>query len=153
MIFASGIQFCLRDLLILKVIICLFLGMFMFCSTQTTLLVVAIAPFVLMGVGIFAKKRGALIFGTLVLAVIISPIGFSGLTVWVMTAHGVSLSKLERLCINMDKVTVIEILGEPSHVQREVDGSETWTYDRQTWCQVLIFFGQDGKVSVWHHDH
>ncbi len=104
-----------------------------------------------------AKKfqlREILEFGTLLFICIL--IAFSVVMLpqyLVMEGHAVRPSLLDKLSHGMSTEEVKTILGEPTEMLRDDDGSQEWVYSSYTWCYVTVVFSEDGRFVEYIHDH
>jgi outer membrane protein assembly factor BamE (lipoprotein component of BamABCDE complex) len=91
--------------------------------------------------------------GAITLAVL-APFGILLLfAFWVFDGHGAAMSRLAQVHPGMTRKQVTAILGKPSTINGNADGSETWYYSKITWCQVKVHTSPRGIVDGKYHDH
>jgi len=79
--------------------------------------------------------------------------GFSFIAYWFNEGHGASLSKLEQIRPGMTRKAVLEVLGNPTTINKRDDGSQSWFYSRATFCMVSVYLDRNGIVERTNHDH
>ena len=72
---------------------------------------------------------------------------------WWTEGHGESLETLKQIRPGMDRNEVVRLLGNPTHINKAQDGSQSWFYTRGTWCMVSVHLDRDGVVEDTVHDH
>ena len=70
-----------------------------------------------------------------------------------MNAHAIPLSHFNELDGGMTAARALKVFGSPSDVHKHGDGSQTWTYDRGTWCNIKLRFSPSGQLVAYEHDH
>ncbi len=79
--------------------------------------------------------------------------GLSFVAFWIDQGHGASLSKLEQVRPGMTRQAVLNLLGNPTTINKGEDGSQSWFYSRATFCMVSVYFDRNGIVEQTNHDH
>ena len=79
--------------------------------------------------------------------------GIVGIAMWTINAHAIPMSRFKELRIGMTTSNSLKVLGQPSEVHKHRDGSQTWTYERGTWCNVTLKFSSIGELEKFDHDH
>ncbi len=72
---------------------------------------------------------------------------------WWTEGHGASLETLKQVRPGMNRKEVVRLLGNPTHINKAPDGSQSWFYTRGTWCMVSVDLDRDGVVEDTVHDH
>ena len=72
---------------------------------------------------------------------------------YVMTAHPVSPTLMKEVRQGMPADAIETLLGTPSKVVGNDDGSEFWRYTGVTWCMVDVVFDEQHRVVELVHDH
>ena len=98
-------------------------------------------------------KRKVALLAIVATALLVVLGAFARFTLWEMNAHGAPESKLMQLHHGMNFGEVRTVLGKPKQIRSNADGSQSWVYDRMTWCHIRVDFSADGKVTDIVHDH
>lgn len=93
----------------------------------------------------------ALLIGATV--VVCLALAFMGFAIYCMSAHPVSMSRLDQVVEGMESDQVERLLGSPTKVDTSEDGSQSWLFTSCVWCMVTVELSPEGEVVEVIHDH